>query len=155
MPAYSHLPEEERLAIATWIVSLQAATSPPQGPSHPSGLRADAGWVRALPASARNSAAYLRLTNESGEPISIIGARSDAARSVEIHETTTGDGMTGMRRLERIVVAPGDSLDLKPGAAHIMLIGLAEPLVEGSEVPLTLELSSGATLELSLPVRRE
>ena len=95
------------------------------------------------------------MTNESSEPISIIGASSDAARSVEIHETSTGDGMSGMRRLERIVVAPGGRVDLKPGGAHIMLIGLAEPLVEGSDVSLTLELSNGATLELSLPVRRE
>jgi len=155
MPAYSHLSEEERLAIATWIVSLQVAGSPTESPENPSGLRVEGGWVRALPASAPNSAAYLRLTNESSEPISIVGASSDAARSVEIHETSTRDGVSAMRRLERIVVAPGGTVDLKPGAAHIMLIGLSEPLAEGSEVSLTLELSNGATLELNLPVRRE
>ena len=106
MPAYSHLSEEQRLAIATWIVSLQVAGSPTEGPQNPSGLRVEGGWVRALPASAPNSAAYLRLTNESSEPISIVGVSS-------------------------------------------------EPLAEGSEVSLTLELSNRATLELRLPVRRE
>ena len=74
---------------------------------------------------------------------------------MEIHETSASDGVSTMKRLERVVVAPGGNVDLKPGAAHIMLIGLSKPLVEGAAIALTLELSNGALLELSLPVRRE
>ncbi len=74
---------------------------------------------------------------------------------MEIHETASEDSVSSMKRLERIVVAPGDHVEFEPGAAHIMLIGLSEPLAEGSEVSLMLELEQGATLELSLPVRRE
>jgi copper(I)-binding protein len=52
--------------------------------------------------------------------------------------TMSGGGMMQMRQVDAIDVPAGGSVELKPGGYHIMLLELAEPLTEGTMVPLTL-----------------
>lgn len=50
----------------------------------------------------------------------------------------SGGGMMQMREVDAIEVPAGGSVGLKPGGYHVMLLELAEPLTEGTMVPLTL-----------------
>lgn len=73
-------------------------------------------------------AAYLTLTNDSDEAVTLDGVTSPAAGSVEIHETVASDdGSMSMRELsDGITIEPGQSVSLEPGGAHLMLMELAD-----------------------------
>ncbi|WP_208026956.1 copper chaperone PCu(A)C [Rhabdothermincola sediminis] len=53
-------------------------------------------------------------------------------------DTTMSGGMMQMREVDAIEVPAGGTVELKPGGYHVMLLELAEPLTEGTMVPLTL-----------------
>jgi len=60
-----------------------------------------------------------------------------------------------MREVDAIVVAPGSTLQMRPGqGAHLMLIGLREPLREGATFPMTLEFERGGKAEVSVVVQQ-
>jgi len=46
------------------------------------------------------------------------------------------------------------TLTLEPGAAHIMLVGVARPLRAGDTLTISLRLQSGATIETKVEVRQ-
>ena len=112
-------------------------------------------WIRALPPTVKNSAAYLAVVNNSGSAQAIIAARSEVAGKVEIHTTVHEDGMVRMKQLRGIAVADGEKVQLAPGGTHLMLLGLAYPLVPGDEVELCLVLATGTDLCTTAQVRRD
>jgi len=68
----------------------------------------------------------------------------------------TPDGVMQMRQVEEGLPIPaGGSLALAPGGAHLMLIGLDEPIHEGDQVTLTLEFANAAPIEVAVPVAAE
>lgn len=95
-------------------------------------------WVRAMPPSFKHTAAYLTINNGSSEKIKLIGVTTDAAATGELHTMDLANGQMKMKQIDHIVVQKNDSIDLKPGGKHIMLIGLNRPLNEGDKVSLTL-----------------
>ena len=102
------------------------------------------------------TAVFGKLTNTSGQEVTFTGAGADGvARSVELHETVAdgGSGATQMRQKEGgFTIAPGESLDLKPGGNHIMLMGLTCSLKAGSDLTLQLRTDDG-TRDVTVPVR--
>lgn len=113
------------------------------------------GWARASVEGAPNSAAYGILANLSGKDDTLIAASSEAAEFVELHEMVMGTGdVMQMRPVEGGIAVPaGGFTSLKPGGLHIMLINLAEPLVEGEMLTLTLTFEVAGELEVSLPIK--
>lgn len=110
-------------------------------------------YVRAVPPGAPNSAAFLALSNGSGEPRALVSAESPASEAVELHTHTMDGGMMRMRRVDRIEVPAGGRVALEPGGLHLMLIGLKRPLAPGDQVALTLIFDDGSRSELAAPVR--
>ena len=158
MPAYPHLSEADRLAIARFVVSLlrdpEAASVTSGEPATGADVVAISGsWLRAAPASARMGAGYLTIENRGGTEDAIVGARCDAAETVELHRVIEAGGVMRMEPVERIDLPAGATVRLEPGGLHLMLIGLLEPLAAGRTFSLELELASGATLVLDVPVR--
>jgi copper(I)-binding protein len=96
-------------------------------------------WSRSTPTGMSTGVAYLSITNSGTETEVLTGASSPAATSVQFHETSISGGMARMRPLTEIVIAPGATVRIEPGAIHLMLIGLKAPLEAGKSVPLTLE----------------
>jgi len=92
-----------------------------------------------------NSAIYFILTNNEEDDLILIGASSDAAEFVEIHETTheedehTGHDVMHMHELPELVVKGKDSLNFEPGGLHVMLINLHEPMRLNDRVQFTLQ----------------
>lgn len=84
-----------------------------------------------------NGAAFLHIVNSGGAD-RLIAADSDAALSVELHETTMEDSTMQMRRVDGFDIPAKGSLTLEPRGKHIMLMGLEKPLVEGETFDLTL-----------------
>lgn len=64
-----------------------------------------------------------------------------------------GTGMMSMQEVERIPVAAGATVMLKPGSYHVMLMELAKPLTAGEKLTLTLTFQQAGTVTVEAEVR--
>lgn len=126
-----------------------ATTSPPAA------LTVSDAWVRPPTAPTKPAAGYLVITNSSGAADALLSASTPAAASVEIHETTTDmNGMTGMSPVNRIDVPAGMTVRLQPGGFHLMINGLAKPLVVGETIELDLVFEHAGRVVVQAEVRQ-
>ncbi|MDV2981583.1 UNVERIFIED_CONTAM: copper chaperone PCu(A)C [Actinomycetes bacterium ARC8] len=106
-------------------------------------------WVKA--AASGMTGGFGVITNTSDADITITGGSSPAARTVELHETVTAP--TGAMQMQAkeggFVIPAGGELRLEPGANHLMLMGLTEPVTPGAEVTFTLELAGGGSIDFT------
>lgn len=108
-------------------------------------------WSRATPPGATVGAGYMKIINQGATPIRFLGGSTSAAQRVEIHTMIVDGGVMRMRPVTGGLVVPaGGQVALKPGGAHLMLIGLKKPLVEEDMVPLTLMFDGGVTVDVDL-----
>lgn len=116
------------------------------------GVAADGAWAR-LADSGATSGAYLTVRNRDSVAATLVGASSPWARAAEVHETMEHAGMTHMQARPSITIAAGDSLLMRPGGLHVMLIDLARAVAAGDTVPLTLHFADGDSLVVRAAVR--
>jgi copper(I)-binding protein len=107
-------------------------------------------YTTATPGS--NAAAYLTVRNDGAEADRLIGAKGDLAASVELHTSSDASGAMQMRQVEAIDIPAGQSVSLKPGGDHIMLIGLTAKLTENGMVPLTLVFEKAGEVQVELDI---
>ena len=110
-------------------------------------------WVKATDESM--TAAFGTLTNETDAEITVVGATSDVAGVVELHEVVTDEtGATVMQpKAGGFTIPAGGTHELTAGGDHIMLMDLARPLEAGEEVVVTVELSDGSTQDVTALVK--
>ena len=87
-------------------------------------------WARATPPVASSAAIYGSFKNNGPEEMKVSEFRFTGARHAMIHRTVEDDGMAKMVHGE-ILVPPQESYELKPGGLHVMLMGVASPLLQG------------------------
>ncbi len=104
-------------------------------------------WIRAAPPGAAMLAGYATLTNSGDAPISVLTVQSDAFRMASLHETVISGGVSRMRELHRIVVAPGATVRLAPGAKHLMLMQPRREIAVGDRVEMMFLLDDGTRVE--------
>lgn len=117
-------------------------------------VTASKAWARATVPAQKTTAAYLTL--HSTGPARIVEVRSSVAGRAEIHATEMKGGVMHMHAMEDLAIAPGKSLELKPGGHHVMLMELKKPLKPGDGVPLTILVDEGgkrSTVEVTAEVR--
>jgi copper(I)-binding protein len=95
-------------------------------------------WARATPGGAKVGGAYLELKAAAGTEDRLVAAKSAVAGIVEIHDHINEGGIMKMRRVEGITLSGGQTVTLKPGGYHLMLMDLKQPLKQGGKLPLTL-----------------
>lgn len=110
-------------------------------------------WMRPG-AQNRNSAAFLKITNNMEVDDTLFAVQSDLAKITELHETYEKENdMMGMRHVDYLVIPSKSAVELKPGSFHIMLIGLKKDLVIGDSGKLTLEFKNAGKAELPVSVQ--
>ena len=109
-------------------------------------------WIRLAPPGASMMAGYATLKNEGDAPVSVLTVQSDAFRQASIHETANERGVSKMRELPRIDLAPGVTIALKPGGAHVMLSEPRHALHAGEKVQVIFLLADGTRLETNFDV---
>ena len=139
-------------------------------------------WARTSPASAENGAADLTITSPVDD--ALIGVKVDpsVAAMAETHEmvmaestgttmggmgsettmamggsatTMAGMGEMVMQQVDRIDLPAGQTVELKPGSYHIMLMELAAPLEVGTTIQITLVFEKAGEITLDFPVLDE
>jgi copper(I)-binding protein len=118
-------------------------------------VKAKDAWVRGTVPAQTTTGAFVTL--ESTDDAKVIGVKSPAAKTAEIHSSGMKDGVMHMHAVESLALPAGKRVELQPGGYHVMLMGLAKALGEGDAVPLvfTIEDARGkrTTLEVKAPVR--
>lgn len=142
----------DSVAAASGAVTSPSATSS-TSPVEAVPLTIDHPWVKA--AAGGMTGAFGNLTNTGTEDLQVVAAASPAAASVELHETALqADGTAAMaENADGFTIPAGETFVLEPGANHLMLMGLPDPVLAGDEVSFTLTLSDGSSVEFTAPVK--
>ena len=134
------------LALVSGLVVTSAALA------QPAQLEVTNAWARATPGKAENGAAYV--TIESPTADRLVSASSPVAKRAELHTMSMQGMVMKMRPIAGLDVPPGQSLTLKPGGEHIMLMGLNQPLHEGQSFPLTLDFEKAGPRTVTVAVEK-
>lgn len=107
-----------------------------------------------IPATASATAGgYLEIVNRGTEGDTLLSASAGFAKSVMLHKSTVdASGVARMTHIEALPIGPGETVTLKPGGLHIMFMGLAEPLAEGTMLPATLTFEKAGAVEVEFKV---
>jgi copper(I)-binding protein len=102
-----------------------------------------------------STGAYMKL--RSASDAAIVAIASPAVTLVELHAMQMDGGVMKMRRVDKLPLPAGKTVELGPSGYHVMLTGLQRPLSGGDKVALTLTVKDarGATtrIEVQAPVR--
>jgi copper(I)-binding protein len=117
-------------------------------------IRIEAPWLRATPAGAEVAGGYMKLRNAGSATDRLVGGASPVAGTFEVHEMKMEGSIMKMRELPNgLEIKPGESVELKPGSYHIMLMGLKRQLKEGETVKGSLTFEKAGTVEVEYAVR--
>jgi hypothetical protein len=135
--------------------TVKVAAAAGAGPRYKAGaLVIESPWSRATPGGAKVAGGYMRITNTGQEPDRLVGGTLPQAGRFEVHEMSMAGDVMRMRPLESgLAIAPGATVELKPGGHHIMFMDLKEPLGEGRVVKGTLQFEKAGTVEVEYAVR--
>ena len=107
--------------------------------------------ARASIGQMKNSAAYGEIQSNTNDRL--VQVSSSVASVVELHEHIHDNGIMRMREVEGgLALTAKQSMIMKPGGYHIMLISLHEPLKAGETMDLSLKFESGKLIEISIPI---
>jgi copper(I)-binding protein len=113
-------------------------------------------WVRTTDGALDTTMVPLAVTikNSTANEVSIQSVTSPVAGKVEFHEMAMKDGKMVMQpKADGITIPAGETVVLKPGSDHIMLMGLKKPLPVGEEVTAEFVFSDGTTKTVTAPVK--
>lgn len=95
-------------------------------------------WLRAAPPNAMMQAAYVEIKNSQTQDIILIDAYSPAFKMTEIHKTVITDGIARMKHQPELSIAAQESLIMKPGGLHIMLMNPIIKFQAGDKIKINL-----------------
>jgi periplasmic copper chaperone A len=98
-------------------------------------------------------AVYLWIANHSSHSDALIAIETPLAAKVELHRSTVVQGSMQMRQLASLECPPHATVKIEPGALHIMLLGLKQPLVAGATFPLSLKFRDAGMLVVQVSVK--
>lgn len=97
----------------------------------------DRAWVRATVPNQTATGAFMRMTAD--KDVQLTSVRSPVAGLAEVHEMTMDNGIMRMRAVGNLQLRAGQSVELKSGGYHLMMLELKHQIKKGETVPLTLE----------------
>ncbi|MDQ7026494.1 MAG: copper chaperone PCu(A)C [Anaerolineae bacterium] len=123
-----------------------------QAPQDNRRISVDEAWVRPALTSG-NSAAYLTITNDTDNPVTLTSIAVDFAAMAQVHQTIVENDMAQMQQLENgLRIGTGETIRLQPDGYHIMLMDVQQVLNEGETVSLILTFDNGETLSIEAQI---
>jgi len=109
--------------------------------------------IRAMPPGQVNSAAFFIIHNTGKKDIRLTKVISSVSNKAEYHQHVMDkNGVMKMSRVMSIVVKAGQSFEFKPGAHHIMLMGLIQNLIPGQSSNITLTDDNNVSYHFVFPI---
>ena len=110
-------------------------------------------WARSTVQGQLGTGAFMQLMSRDGARL--LGASSDVAGIVEIHEMAMEGNVMRMRPIRTLELPPGGTVELKPGGHHMMLMDLKRPLAAGEKIKVELRLETRDKKLVSQPIEVE
>ncbi|MYN14420.1 copper chaperone PCu(A)C [Pusillimonas sp. TS35] len=100
-------------------------------------------WVRGTVSGQQATGVFMTLKSKTDAKL--VAADSPIAGTVEIHEMAMDGNVMKMRQIPSLALPAGQTVMLKPGGYHIMLLDLKQPIKAGEKIPVSLvvEAASG------------
>lgn len=111
-------------------------------------------WARPNVAEKGNSAIYMHIKNEANQDDELIGAETDVCGRVEIHESVQEGDVAKMIKVDHIHLPAKETVKLKPGGYHIMLLNLRQKLRVGDMVQVTLHFKNSPSKTVQAEVKK-
>jgi hypothetical protein len=109
-------------------------------------------WARATAPGVDVGAVYM--TIEGGAKADeLVSASTPRASMVHLHTVEESGGVARMRPVDGVAVPAGKRVLLAPKGTHVMLMGLAQPLVAGETFPLHLRFANAGERTVDVVVR--
>src|SRR5262245_27838641 len=131
-------------AAAAWLCGTAGAADFSVGP-----INVGNPWTSATPRGAAVAGAYMTITNTGSAVDRLVGGTFALAGRFEVHSMEVEGGVARMRPVAGgLEIKPGQTVELKPGALHVMLMGLRQQLQAGQEVKGTLMFEKAGKLDI-------
>ncbi len=110
-------------------------------------------WARAsASAMVKVGGVFLDIKNTGTTDDRLLSVSCEAAAMTQLHSTASENGVMTMRQSDGFDVRAGQSLVLKPGGNHVMLMGLKTPLKNGGTVVVTLTFAKAGAVTVAVPI---
>jgi copper(I)-binding protein len=109
-------------------------------------------WIRALP-GAVPSGGYFTLHNDGARTQTLVGAETPACGMLMLHLSENKGGMSSMRHVDGVDIAPGGTLRFEPGGYHLMCMDARPAIKPGATIPVTLSFKDGSRVAVTFAVR--
>lgn len=110
-------------------------------------------WARETVAGQTSTAAYFTIDNDGSADDRLTGVTTAAPASASLHATENSNGISRMRDMSAGLAVPaGATIELRPGATHVMILGLAAPLKAGETVKLSLRFEKSGDKPINVAV---
>lgn len=110
-------------------------------------------FTRATPPKARVAGGYMKITNNGSQMDRLVGGAAAFSKRVEIHEMSMENDVMRMRPLpDGLEIAPGATVELKPGSYHMMFMSISEPMQQGAKHTVTLRFEKAGEIDLEIAV---
>jgi copper(I)-binding protein len=110
-------------------------------------------WTRATPLGAEVAGGYMEILNGGATSDRLISVEISGVQMSAIHEMATVDGVMNMRPLPSgLEIKAGETVVLKPGSFHIMMMGLSKPLVAGQNIAGTLHFEKAGSIDVEFKI---
>ena len=133
------------------IHTLIAALALAAGSAHAQTVDVRDAWARSTVPNQKSSGAFMKLTAKEGTRL--VGADSPVAGITEVHEMKMVGDVMKMRAVDVLELPAGQTVELKPGGYHVMLMDLKTALKKDSTIPLTLVFKDAKGVESKLQVQ--
>jgi len=108
-------------------------------------------WVRATGQGQKATGVFMNLTAK--KATRLVGVKADLTASAEVHEMKMEKDVMKMQAVKALDLPAGQTVALKPGSYHVMLMDLKAPVAEDSHVVLTLLFEDAAGVKTQSEVK--
>ncbi len=116
-------------------------------------LRISNAWMRTPNEATETDAVYLVIRNTGTEEEQLLGASTDVAATVELHQSHTADGVVAMRPVAAIPIPAGGAVAIEAGVYHLMLLNRTRLVKAGDTIALNLTFARAGAVSLRAEVR--
>ncbi len=110
-------------------------------------------WARATPSGAEVAGGYMEIFNAGSASDRLISINVPGVHMAAVHEMAVVDGIMKMRPLAQgLEIKSGETIILKPGSFHVMMMGLSKPLIAGETLAGTLHFEKAGSIDVEFKI---
>jgi len=111
-------------------------------------------WIKNLSSVVPVRAGYMSLSNKGNRDLIIISVESENFSSIETHTSVEKNGMINMQQIDTLSIRADETLHLKPGGVHLMMMKPLTDLSPGDQVAVTLIFNDESKQTVLMEIRK-